>query len=648
MQQCMQLKIGKYNLDIKNSFFIKWIGILFIQIGIFSNAALAETPVYITAKSGVLIIDSSNFQQWNPVTKTANPSTTKFFRNNNTELSAWYTFKITNTTRTPLEWYLVSYNYSINSIDLISVSDGGQTEEFQFRDTTSVYNRVIKHKQPVFKITLKANETKTYYLRLKNESTYNYVFALYSHENFLSHFFIEYIEFGIFYGFVFFAFIYSLIYYLLLREKVVLFYCLFVLSQLIFMLFRDGNGLFVVPSFPEYADLIKNISRGFLSVTMLIYTTYFLKVPAKSRLFKAIVVIMVLRMAYSFFMLNDTTEFTYHIELLIILLCIYLSVRSYKENSDTRYMVVGLVLLGVAYFIYYESIIITRTYSSFGFFALYYGVAAECIFMTLALTERFKRLRIESFKQVQMNKELESMVEKRTEVIAEQNKLLEERSNELNLFLYSVSHDLKGPLKTIEGLCNIGEHDATTNHNEIFDLIKRKLKNLESNISDLNVVTKLKNEALPKVQINFDSIRSEMEDRFQFYEGYDSIQINYSNNLVRPYWADLFSIKCIYQNIFENALKYRDVNKKTIISISIAEEANNVKIQIADNGVGISETIMPKIFDMFYRGNEKSKDDTGLGLFIVSIAVERLNGTIAVDSTEHVGSTFTIVLPFNT
>lgn len=311
-------------------------------------------------------------------------------------------------------------------------------------------------------------------------------------------------------------------------------------------------------------------------------------------------------------------------------------------------MVVGLVLLGISYLFYYESIIIARTYSSFGFFALYYGVAAECIFMTLALTERFKRLRVESFKQVQMNKELEDMVEKRTEVIAVQNKLLEERSNELNLFLYSVSHDLKGPLKTIEGLCNIGSHDSTTDHDEIFNLIKRKLKNLESNISDLNVVTKLKNEALPKVQIDFDAIREEMEDRFQFYDGFESIRIKYSNNLLRPYFADLFSIKCIYQNIFENALKYRDVNKNTEITIAITEVVDNkVEIKISDNGVGIADDIKPKIFDMFYRGNEKSKDDTGLGLFIVNLAVSRLNGTISVESTEHVGASFTILLPFD-
>ena len=634
-----------YDLNKMNSLFI-WIGMLLFQILIINNSVQAATPIYLTEKTGTYVIDSSNFQEWNPVNKTALAPTSKFFRNKNIELSSWYTFKITNSTKTSIEWYLVSYNYSINLIDLIAVSDAGQTEEHHFSDTTSVYNRVIKHKQPVFKVTLKANETKTYYLRLKNESTYNYVFALYSHENFLSHFFIEYIEFGIFYGFVFFVLIYSLIYYGLMREKVVLFYCMFVFSQLIFMLFRDGNGLFILPSFPEHADLIKNISRAFLSVTMLLYTTYFLKVPTKSNLFKAIVIIMVLRLLYAFFMLNDTTEYTYHIEFFIILLCIYLSVRSYKENSDTRYMVVGLVLLGISYLIYYESIIITRSYSSVGFFALYYGVAAECIFMTLALTERFKRLRIESFKQVQMNRELEVMVEKRTELIAIQNKLLEERSNELNLFLYSVSHDLKGPLKTIEGLCNIGSHDDTTDHNEIFDLIKRKLKNLESNISDLNVVTKLKNEAVPKVQIDFDSIRREMEDRFQFYDGYDSIQINYKNTLVRPYWADLFSIKCIYQNIFENALKYRDVNKKTVISISISEQLEYVEMKISDNGVGIAEAIKPKIFDMFYRGNEKSRDDTGLGLFIVSLAVVRLNGKISVESTEHVGTTFTIVLPF--
>jgi len=611
------------------------------------NYAQATTPIYLTEKKQVYIIDSSNFQEWNPVNKTAISPTSKFFRNKNPRISSWYTFKITNETKAASEWYLVSYNYSINVIDLIAVSDAGQTEEYHFRDTISIYDRIIKHKQPVFKVSLKANETKTYYLRLKNESPYNYVFALYSHENFSSHFFIEYIEYGIFYGFILFVLIYSLIYYTLLQEKVVLFYCLFIFSQFIFMLFRDGNGLFLIPNYPEYADLIKNISRALLSITMLLYTTYFLKIPAKSTLFKSIVVIMILRMIYALLMLNDTTEYTYHIEFAIILFCTYLSIRSYKDNADTRYMALGLVLLGLSYFLYYESIIISRSYSSFGFFALYFGVAGECIFMTLALTERFKRIKIDSFRQIQMNKELEELVEKRTEFIAVQNKLLEERSNELNLFLYSVSHDLKGPLKTIEGLCNIGSHDSNTNHIEIYDLIRQKLKNLESNISDLNVVTKIKNEALPKVQIDFDAIRREIEDRFRFYDGFASIRIHFSNKLVRPYFADLFSVKCIYQNIFENALKYRDANKKSVIMVTVKEIGDNVELKIEDNGQGISEKIMPKIFDMFYRGNERSKDDTGLGLFIVNLAVSRLNGTISVESTEDVGTSFTILLPFD-
>jgi signal transduction histidine kinase len=634
--------------NCNNLFVSKRMLFILLPFMLLYNQIQATTPIYLTEKSQIYVIDSSNFQEWNPINKTVLAPTSKFFRNKNTKLSSWYTFKITNGSKTSIEWYLVSYNYSVNVIDLIAISDGGQTEEFHFRDTINIYDRIIKHKQPVFKVSLKANETKTYYLRLKNESTYNYVFALYSHEKFSSHFFIEYIEFGIFYGFILFVLIYSLIYYTLLQEKVVLFYSLFIFAQFIFMLFRDGNGLFLIPNYTEHADLIKNISRAFLSITMLLYTTYFLKIPAKSKLFKSIVVLIILRVVYTLFMLNDTTDYTYHIEFAIILFCTYLSIRSYKDNADTRYMALGLILLGLSYFLYYESIIITKSYSSFGFFALYFGVAGECIFTTLALTERFKRIKIESFRQIQMNKELEELVEKRTEFIAVQNKLLEERSNELNLFLYSVSHDLKGPLKTIEGLCNIGSRDLNTNHIEIYDLIRQKLKNLESNISDLNVVTKIKNETLPKVQIDFDSIRVEIEERFRFYEGFASINIGFSNNLKRPYYADLFSVKCIYQNIFENALKYRDTNKKSEIIITVNEIGDNVELKIEDNGQGIPQQIMPKIFEMFYRGNEGSKDDTGLGLFIVSLAVSRLKGTISVESTEHIATTFTILLPFDT
>ncbi|MGN6645610.1 MAG: 7TM diverse intracellular signaling domain-containing protein [Cytophaga sp.] len=637
------MKIKKWN--IASIIFIQMKICVLIFLWSISCISQAKPSIQLTDPEHVYVIDSSYFQGWDPVEKKTFETHRLFFKNEQVNADSWYTFQISNPGNESIEWYMVSYNYGIDKIDLISVDDEGRKQDDYFRDTTSVYQRTIQHKQPVFFIRLKPGQTKTYYLNINNETSFNYVFAIYSHQKFFTHFFMEYILYGIFYGFLLFVLLYSLMHYILLREKVVLFYCLLIASQFVHMLFRDGNGLFLLLDYTEHADLIKNISRGFLCISLLMYTTYFLKIDIKGRLFKFIIALIIFRIIYMIVMLRDTTMFTFHIEMFFILFCTYLSIRSYKKNKDTRYMAIGLIILSISYFIFYCSInIVSPPLTAIGFFGIYYGVAGQCIFMTLALTERFKRLKFESYEQQQMNKELEQMVEKRTELIAVQNKQLEERSEELNLFLYSASHDLKGPLKTIEGLCNIGIADKDVSHVEIYGLIKNKLKNLEANISDLNLVTKLKNENLSEVQIDFDAIHAEIVERFRFYEGFSELNIYYTNTLTSFLYADLFSIKCIYQNIFENALKYRDSVKGPQLHTTVSEENGFVVLNIQDNGLGISEKVKPKIFEMFYRGNEKSQNDTGLGLFIVKLAVEKLQGRIEVESEEGKGTSFTIFI----
>jgi len=633
-----------------NSELLNYLILFFIWIGFIQpNNVSAFSILSLKSDSTVYEIDSSYFRLWNPVTKSESPAKSFYITNEEINKDTWVTFTLSNPQNKYIDWYLLSYNYSISEIDLVEFDSSGNATKQIFRDSISIYERYIEHKQPVFSILLKPKETKKFYLRVKNNISYDYVFVLFSHEAFLSHFLRENLIYGIFYGFMLFVILYNIFHYLLLREKVILFYCFFIFFQLIHMLFRDGTGLFIIPNHTEYADILKNLARGGLAVFLLLYTYYYFRADSNKSYYKWFIVLIIIRIVCTVILLNDTTHITFHLELLTILFCTFFSYTYYKkDNGDAKYMVIGLSLLSIAYTLYYVSIILWSSMAGIGFFAMYYGIAGESIFMTLALTERFKRIKLDNFKKQQMNQELELLVDNRTTQIAEQNKLLEEKSDELNLFLYSASHDLRGPLKSIEGLCNVGLLDQEANHSELYHLIIRKLKNLESNISDLNSVTKLKNEELPKSIIDFNSLHEEIKERFDGMPGFQNLTFNYSNLLSKPYIADSFSVKCIYQNIFENALKYKDSSRDFILSISIFEESpDSFIIRFEDNGVGISDKILPNIFNMFYRGNEESREDTGLGLYIVKQAINKLGGEINVLSKVGQGTVFIIKLPFN-
>jgi signal transduction histidine kinase len=627
---------------------------LFFIILLNASLCFSQSPLVLDDAEKVYEIDSSGFTQLDsigPGKFKPSPSGTdnkKFFFNQDTQKAYWYRFKVSNKDSISREWLLVSYNYSIDEIDLLVYSDKSPPEKLYFRDTMSIYQRKIQHKQPVFSLNLKANETKTIYIRVKNESPYQYVFAIYSEFKFFSHFFIEYFQFGLFYGLMLFVLLYSIMNYIFLKDKVILIYAFFIISQTIYMLFRDGNGLFLLPNFSEYADLIKNISRTALSIFLLLYTVYFLKIDKRGILFKGILFFIVFRIAYTFFTLKDSTVFTFNLELSVILFCTIVSIRSFlKGYTDAKYMSVGLFILCISYFVYYLTLVGMSAIGPISFFSLYYGMACESIFMTIALTERFKRVKLDNFHKEQMNKELEQMVFKRTELVSVQNKLLEEQTEELNLFLYSASHDLKGPLKTIDGLCNLAMMDKHIDHSKIYPLIKDKLLKLESNINDLNSVTRIKNAENSAREIDFATLHTEIISSFNDVPGFGEMDVEQVIELKRAYHADLFTMRCIYYNICENAFKYKDTSKRSFLKINIWQSGDFIEMSFADNGQGISSDRLPFIFNMFYRANEDSKEDTGLGLYLVKIAVQKLRGEVSAESIFGEGTSISIRLPFS-
>ena len=98
----------------------------------------------------------------------------------------------------------------------------------------------------------------------------------------------------------------------------------------------------------------------------------------------------------------------------------------------------------------------------------------------------------------------------------------------------------------------------------------------------------------------------------------------------------------IINNLLSNAIKYRDEDKETSeINITSQYFEDDWILEVEDNGLGIEEEQQSKIFDMFYRANEAS-DGSGLGLFIVAEAVEKLSGHIEVQSKINAGTKITI------
>ncbi len=134
----------------------------------------------------------------------------------------------------------------------------------------------------------------------------------------------------------------------------------------------------------------------------------------------------------------------------------------------------------------------------------------------------------------------------------------------------------------------------------------------------------------------FDDLRYIPESEIEFRTDIQGSSLMYS---------DRARIHTLLRNLIGNAVKYRRTDgTRAFVSFSLRRSKGQFVIEIADNGEGIAEESLPKIFDMFYRGSTTGTG-TGLGLYICRQITDKLNGTIGVSSQKGSGTTFTVNLP---
>jgi PAS domain S-box-containing protein len=232
--------------------------------------------------------------------------------------------------------------------------------------------------------------------------------------------------------------------------------------------------------------------------------------------------------------------------------------------------------------------------------------------------------------------------------ITERKKVEEElkiRNTELDNFVYKVSHDLRAPLSSILGLINLanmpGNDDSLV---EYMQLIKKKVEQLDHFIND--VLSHSKNLKM-EVRIDKVDIRRIIDQTFQdlnYLNGADQIKKEILINNPE-FYSDYWRIAEIFRNLISNAIKYRKVSpENSLIRIIVKTEMKKTEILFQDNGIGIGQEYLTHVFDMFYRASEQSQG-SGLGLYIVKNAIEKLGGTVTVESTLGVGTTYRIILP---
>jgi signal transduction histidine kinase/ligand-binding sensor domain-containing protein len=239
----------------------------------------------------------------------------------------------------------------------------------------------------------------------------------------------------------------------------------------------------------------------------------------------------------------------------------------------------------------------------------------------------------------QMNTHLEELVKNRT-------KKLEKTIDELDRFVYSASHDLSAPLKSVLGLLNIAKIDMDQSRvQEYLQYIEHSILKLEEVIKSLIAYSRNTRLEVQLQQFNLYDLVDEVIAELAFLPYSKNIKFlkHIEKNCIIH--SDRQRLKIVLHNLINNSIKYSDPEKpESFVKVACHHNEKKHVIRIEDNGIGIVEEMQPKIFTMFFRATEKS-DGSGLGLFIVKETLAALKGKIKVFSVPGEETTFQISLP---
>jgi PAS domain S-box-containing protein len=243
---------------------------------------------------------------------------------------------------------------------------------------------------------------------------------------------------------------------------------------------------------------------------------------------------------------------------------------------------------------------------------------------------------------IRINDALEQKVDERTAQLKEAIKQLES-------FSYSVSHDLRAPLRAISGYTGILKEDysSVVNNKEfdrLIDVVISSAATMEKLIHDLLAFSKLERKELKASLVDMDALVKEILEELVAQEGSRKLDIVVAN--LSDAWGDSALLRQVWINLLSNAVKYSSKKEFTRIEIGCTQENGLVRYSVSDNGAGFDMKYVEKLFGVFQRLHSMTEfEGTGVGLALVKSIILRHGGKVWAEAEEGKGATFYFTLP---
>jgi light-regulated signal transduction histidine kinase (bacteriophytochrome) len=243
-----------------------------------------------------------------------------------------------------------------------------------------------------------------------------------------------------------------------------------------------------------------------------------------------------------------------------------------------------------------------------------------------------------------LNQELETRVSERTEALAAANA-------ELEAFAYSVSHDLRAPLRAIEGFSRIlledYEDTLDSQGRQHLDRIIKAIHRMGALIDALLALSRLSRQELKSQRISSDQLTTMVREIIHEIEVENGAQkIDWQIESLSPCYADLTLLRQVWFNLLHNAAKYSSQVEHPKVQVGMLNQGGEKIYYVRDNGVGFDMNYVDKLFGVFQRLHRQDEfEGTGIGLVTVKRIMGMLGGRVWADSEVSKGATFYFTLP---
>lgn len=264
-----------------------------------------------------------------------------------------------------------------------------------------------------------------------------------------------------------------------------------------------------------------------------------------------------------------------------------------------------------------------------------------------ALNEAQRVITEQNEKLMKANEYLDHQVAEKTQDLFMTNEALLQVNNELDNFIYRTSHDIRGPLVTLKGVCNVALIDVKD------EVALDYLKKLDATSTKLNIiltrlliVNKINLWELEASQLNWLDMIKQIVETEKMNGVPPNMEFDYEIDPGAHVISDRFLLMLVVENIIDNAIKFHNDSPRVVpyVKIKLEQESDQVMLSVIDNGIGVNPSDKDQIFHLFTRASDRSVTG-GIGLYLSKMAADKLGGKVILANTSQGGSEFHLILP---